>query len=74
MTIYNINTTANKEEDFLLATNLTAMQIRKVLTLIVDREREGGESYDNLQLMDALQDAYPNAKAEIIFEPINLSI
>jgi len=74
MTIYNINTTAHKEEDFLLQSNLTAMQIRKVITPIVERERNGGESYDNLELMDALQNAYPNSKTEIIFEPYDIVI
>lgn len=74
MRFYNINTTASKEEDFLLQTNLTAMQIRKVLTPIVEREREGGEFYSNDELMEALEIAYPNATIILVSDPINISI
>ena len=74
MRFYNINTTASKEEDFLLQTNLTTMQIRKVLTPIVEREREGGEFYSNDELMEALEIAYPNATIILVSDPINISI
>ena len=74
MRFYNINTTASKEEDFLLQTNLTAMQIRKVLTPIVEREREGGEFYSNDELIEALEIAYPNATIILVSDPINISI
>ena len=74
MRFYNINTTASKEEDFLIETNLTSIQIRKVLTPIVEREREGGEFYSNDELIEALEIAYPNATIIVVSDPINISI
>ena len=40
LNLYQINTTAWEEEDFLLMTSLTEEQITKVITPIVEKERE----------------------------------
>jgi hypothetical protein len=62
MNLFNINTTAFMEEDFLLLTDLTEEQIVKVLKPIVYDERDGGEEYDNEMLVEALIEEYPNNK------------
>lgn len=64
MQIFRIKTTAWEEEDLVLLTTLSETQIQKVITPIVYREREGGEFYDNEELLYALQQEYPNALAE----------
>lgn len=58
--IYQINTTAWDEEDFLLLTSLAPEQITRVIQPIVDNERENDVAYDNDTLVDALKKAYPN--------------
>lgn len=64
MQIYRIKTTSWEEEDLVLLTTLSEAQIEKVIAPIVYREREGGEFYDNDELLYALQQEYPNALAE----------
>lgn len=63
-----INTTAYSEEDFLLLTDLTDEQIEAVITPIVERERNGGEAYDNFELHSVLSVAYPNNLIEFYTE------
>jgi hypothetical protein len=58
--IYQINTTAWDEEDFLLLTSLTPEQITRVIQPIVDNERENDVAYDNDALIDVLKKAYPH--------------
>jgi hypothetical protein len=60
LNLVQVNTTAYSEEDFLLLTDLTEAQIKKVISPIVRNERENDESYDNDDLVDALKKAYPN--------------
>jgi polyphosphate kinase len=60
LNLFQINTTAWEEEDFLLQTTLTEEEIVKVITPIVMDEREKDISYDNDYLVIALQKAYPN--------------
>ena len=62
MTAYEINTTAWEEENFVLFTDLTESQVKKVIEPIVLNEREFGEEYTNDDLIDALIDAYPSNK------------
>ena len=57
--VVEINTTAYSEENFYLLTNLTDEQIKRVITPIVDEERNDGETYDNEGLVGALNEAYP---------------
>lgn len=57
--LFQINTTAWDEEDFLLETTLTAEQIQRVIEPIVQNERDNGVEYDNDSLCTALQEAYP---------------
>jgi hypothetical protein len=59
MKAYEINTTAFDDENFIIFTDLTESQIKKVIEPIVLSEREDGEYYDNDVLLDALVDAYP---------------
>jgi len=62
MKAYEINTTAWEEENFVLFTDLTESQVKKVIEPIVLNEREFGEEYTNDDLIDALIDAYPSNK------------
>jgi hypothetical protein len=64
MQIYRINTTAWEEEDLVLLTTLKESEIERVITPIVFREREGGNDYDNDELVDALKKEYPSAHIE----------
>ena len=68
MKIFRINTTAYKEEDFYLQTELTEEDIVEVITPIVNAERDGYEEYDNEILLDALIKRYPRKKTELYSE------
>lgn len=68
MKVYRVNTTAYKEEDFHLMTELTEQEIADVITPIVVRERDGYEEYDNELLVDALKKKYPRKKIELYSE------
>lgn len=59
MKAFEINTTAWEEENFILFTDLTESQVKKVIEPIVLNEREFGEEYTNDGLIDALLEAYP---------------
>jgi hypothetical protein len=64
MKLININTTAYKEEDFLLYTDLTKKQIIAVIEPFVLAERQDlldneGTFYDNEMLVNALKATYP---------------
>jgi hypothetical protein len=45
--LVEINTTAWREENIILVTDLTDEQIQKVITPIVLKERNSNEEYDN---------------------------
>jgi hypothetical protein len=64
MQIYRIKTTAWEEEDLVLLTTLSEPQVERVIAPIVYREREGGNYYDNDELVDALKKEYPSAHVE----------
>lgn len=68
MKIFRISTTAYKEEDFYLQTELTEEDIVEVITPIVNAERDGYEEYDNEILLDALIKRYPRKKTELYSE------
>lgn len=59
-----VNTTAFKEENFILVTNLTDEEIEEVIRPIVEKERNETDEedyyYDNVELVGALQEVYPN--------------
>lgn len=69
-----INTTAYDEENFVILTDLTEVQIKKVLEPIVNRERNGGDNYNNDMLIDALLDAYPENQFYYYNKPKLISI
>lgn len=60
MKTYNINTTAHKEENLVITTDLTEEQIIYVISPIVEKERKEDVEYDNEMLIDALKESYPN--------------
>ena len=66
MKVFRINTTAYKEEDFYLQTDLSEEDIVEVLTPIVNAERDVYDVYDNESLFDALERIYPRIKIEMI--------
>ena len=59
-----INTTAFKEEDFVLSTTLTDKEIIKVILPIVMLERMNGNEYDNEYLIEALREEYKGRRIE----------
>ena len=64
MNIFRIKTTAWEEEDLLLLTTLTEEQVTDVISPIVEAERDGTSTYDNDDLIEALEDTYPLATIE----------
>ena len=68
MQVFRVNTTAYKEEDFYLLTDLTEQDIVEVITPIVNAERDGYEDYDSEILLDALKKHYPRNKIELYTE------
>jgi hypothetical protein len=68
MRLVNINTTAWKEENFLLYTDLTDAEIIKVIEPFVLAERKDPDNeenyYDNDMLVIALNDEYPYKLSE----------
>jgi hypothetical protein len=78
MDLFRINTTAFEDEDFILLTDLSAEQIKKVITPIVLKERQSGNEedfYDNDDLTNALIEAYPDAIVQLYtdeFETITI--
>ena len=68
MQVFRVNTTAYKEEDFYLLTDLTEQDIVEVVMPIVNAERDGYEEYDNEMLLDALKKRYPRKKIDLYSE------
>jgi len=62
--IVEVNTTAYEEENFILLTDLSDEQIEEVIRPIVDKERNETDEeefyYDNEELFNLLEQAYPN--------------
>jgi len=65
LNLFQINTTAYDEEDFLLLTSLTEEQIKTIVAPIVRLEREEEIEYDNDILVESLKKAYPRAVVEM---------
>jgi len=58
--IVSVKTTSFEEENFTLLTDLSDEQITKVITPIVEAERDNAENwYDNIMLCEALEKEYP---------------
>jgi hypothetical protein len=68
MKVFRISTTAYKEEDFYLHTELNEEDIVEVITPIVNAERDGYEVYDNEMILDALKKRYSRKKIELYTE------
>ena len=74
MNIFKVSTTAYKEEDFYLHTELDEVDIVEVITPIVNAEQDGYEVYDNELLLDELKKRYPRKKIELYEEFKNIII
>lgn len=75
MNIFRINTTAYKEEDFFLQTDLSEQQVTDIITPIVLIERNNAEEvYYNDDLVRAIELAYPNAIVEHLTKIETISI
>jgi hypothetical protein len=61
LNLFQVNTTAFDEEDFLLLTDLTEDQVVQAIKPIVDDERENEVFYDNDTLCDAIKKEFPSA-------------
>ena len=61
LNLFQINTTAWEEEDFLLMTSLTEKEITEVINPIVKLEREEETEYDNDYLVREIKRHYPRA-------------
>lgn len=64
MNTFRVKTTSWEEEDLVLLTTLSEVEIQKTLIPIVVEEREGSGSYDNDSLVEALKKEYPKAHVE----------
>lgn len=73
MKAFEINTTAYSEENFVIVTDLTEQQILDVICPIVIDERDNDVEYDNQEILDALEKAYPT-NTIILVEPTLISI
>lgn len=73
LNLFQVNTTAFDEEDFLLMTSLTEDQVTEVINPIVNDERENEVEYDNERLVDALKRAYPH-HVVIHYNPSEISL
>ncbi len=68
MKIYRVNTTAYKEEDFFLLTDLAEQDITEVINPLVMAERDGYEEYDNEIILKALKKRYPHNEITMLTE------
>jgi hypothetical protein len=73
MQIYQINTTAFKEEDLFLLTDLTEDQITEVVNPLVMAERDGYEEYNNEILVEALEKRFPKNNIKMFSDFVYLS-
>jgi hypothetical protein len=67
MYAYKINTTAYSEEDFLLITDLTGMEVEDVINPIVQAEREQGVEYTNEDIVNDLKKRYPKSSIKAYY-------
>jgi hypothetical protein len=68
MNLVRINTSAFSEEDFILMTDLSAQDIKMVVSPMVNQERDSDEMYSNDDYYWSLKDAYPKATIEMYQE------
>ena len=72
--IIRVNTTAFKEEDFYLLTDLTSNEVSDVITPIVLNERCCDQEYHNDDLYNAVIQKYPDAFVMMRTEIDELSV
>ena len=66
MRVFKISTTAWSEEDFIIVTDISLLDIINVIKPIVEAERNDGDDYDNDDLVSALRNNYPTNKVDFI--------
>ena len=66
MRVFKISTTAWSEEDFIIVTDISLIDIINVIKPIVEAERNDGDEYDNNDLVSALRNNYPTNKVDFI--------
>lgn len=66
--VYKIRTTAYKEEDFYLLTDLSEQDIIEVIMPLVNADRDGYREYDNDILFAELKNRYPSKHIEMFVE------
>lgn len=74
MQTYRINTTAWEEEDFYLITDLDDKQIIDIIKPIIDLERNDEQYYTNKDLLEALEDAYPDNTIKFYHELFTITL
>jgi hypothetical protein len=73
MELYQINTTAYREEDMLLLSNASFEQIEEVLQPMVNKERSNDDVwFDHDDYMNALRTALPDFKFFYVPEPTEI--
>lgn len=63
--VLRVSTTAYKEEDFFIMTDLSEEEISDTITPIVQAERDGLSEYDNETLHGVLTKRYPGRVIKI---------
>lgn len=70
--LFKISTTAYKEEDFYVVTDLNEHDITEVINPLVMAERDGEGDYDNELIFKMLKKRYPKNTIEMFNEPEEL--
>jgi hypothetical protein len=66
MKVFKISTTAWSEEDFIIVTDISLLDIINVIKPIVELERNDGWNYDNSDLVSALKEKFPTNNVDFI--------
>lgn len=70
--LFKISTTAYKEEDFYVVTDLHETDLTEVINPLVMAERNGEGEYDNYLIFKMLKKRFPKNFIEIFNEPKEL--
>lgn len=73
LNLFQINTSAWEEEDFLLFTDLSEKQVTSVISPIIKKDRREEELTENDTLVEAIKEKFPNAIIQH-FDPSNIDL
>ena len=73
LNLFQINTSAWEEEDFLLFTDLNEKQITSVISPIIQKDRREEELTGNETLVEAIKEKFPNAIIQH-YDPSNIDL